>query len=153
MTEPTSPVERTAAIAPGVVGGAPRWILRAEAFAVLAAASALYSSTGASWWLFAGLFFLPDVSMLGYCFNRRIGARVYNFGHSYLGPCALLGLGLTANAAVTQALALIWIAHIGFDRAVGYGLKYPSHFTDTHLGLPFQRRQQASARGLTPRLA
>ena len=117
----------------GAATGPVRLWLRAEGAALLAAATALYAMTNGNWWLFAALFLAPDLAMLGYLRSARIGAVLYNAAHSTLGPLALAGLGA---AAVPGALppALIWLAHIGFDRALGYGLKYGSGFRDTHLG-------------------
>lgn len=118
----------------GVAGGAVRAILRLEGLAALAAAATLYAHAGASWRLFAVLFLVPDVGMLGYLAGPKVGAAAYNALHTYVGPFALaaLGFGLASQTAV--AVALVWAAHIGFDRALGYGLKFPTAFGDTHLG-------------------
>ena len=115
------------------VSGGVRLLLRLEGLALLAGAAALYGATGAPWWLFALLFLVPDLSMLGYLAGPRIGAAAYNAAHATLGPVAL---GLIGWAAAPGLLpfALIWLAHIGFDRVLGYGLKYASGFRDTHLG-------------------
>ncbi len=83
---------------------------------------------------FTLLFLVPDIFMLGYLAGPRIGAALYNAGHSYLGPLILAGVGSLANAQMPLLIALIWGAHIGIDRAIGYGLKYGSGFKDTHLG-------------------
>ena len=109
--------------------------LRLEGLAVAAISFALYARTGASWWLFAALWLLPDLSMLGYVGGRSCrGARIYNAFHSYIAP-AVLGLaGLLFHAAMTLPVALIWINHIGVDRLLGYGLKYSDGFGFTHLG-------------------
>jgi hypothetical protein len=72
--------------------------------------------------------------MLGYPINPRIGAYCYNAVHTYVGPLLLALIGLFASVPICVATALIWVAHIGFDRLLGYGLKYPTAFTDTHLG-------------------
>jgi Domain of unknown function (DUF4260) len=93
----------------------------------------LYWANGRSWWLFALLLLAPDASMVGYLAGPRFGAALYNVFHSYPLP-ALLGIfGLLAGAPLTVAVALVWFAHIGMDRLVGYGLKYPTDFKDTHL--------------------
>lgn len=123
-----------AAPAAPAVAGAPRLILRLEGAALLAAAAAGYWWTDASWWLFLILFFVPDASFAAYLAGPRIGAAAYNAVHSTVGPL-LLGLcGLQFGATAAIAVALIWLAHCGFDRMLGYGLKYPSAFQDTHLG-------------------
>lgn len=77
--------------------------------------------------------------MLGYLAGRKAGAAIYNVGHIYLLPMALAGIGLLADMPIAISIGLIWIAHIGFDRLVGYGLKYDDAFKHTHLGTPFAR--------------
>ncbi len=119
----------------GFVVGAPKAILRLEGAAVLAAALAAYSRFGADWVLFAALFLVPDLSMLGYFAGRRVGAVSYNLAHSYVLPIALAATCAALSRHDLLAPALIWIAHIGFDRMLGYGLKYGAAFGHTHLGL------------------
>ncbi len=108
-------------------------LLRAEGAAMLAAASVAYAQTGAHWGWFAGLFLAPDLMMLGYLHNTRTGAAVYNLGHTCLLPAALLAASLLFGWSATVAVALIWVAHIGFDRMLGYGLKYATGFKHSHL--------------------
>ena len=74
--------------------------------------------------------------MLGYLANARLGSVGYNVGHSYLLPAALFASGWFMGWPIVSAVALIWIAHIGFDRAVGYGLKYAAGFKINHLSAP-----------------
>jgi hypothetical protein len=119
---------------PGFVNGAPRLLLRAEGLAVATASIAAFNWSGASWWLFAGLFLAPDLSMLFYLAGPRLGAVAYNAVHVYLGPVVLLGGAMALAAPACLAAALIWCAHIGFDRALGFGLKYDEGFAFTHLG-------------------
>lgn len=119
---------------PGATLGGVTIMLRLEGALALALAVIAYSHLGASWWLFAGLFLLPDLSMLGYLADRRLGAALYNAGHTYLAPAALALLGWSQGLPVLFAPALIWAAHIGFDRLMGYGLKYGTAFSATHLG-------------------
>ncbi len=109
-------------------------LLRLEGLAVFLGAVSAYSWLGGSWPLFALLLLAPDLAMLGYRFGPGIGAAAYNAVHTYLTPAALGAAGLALGAPTMQALALIWIAHIGLDRALGYGLKYATGFGDTHLG-------------------
>jgi hypothetical protein len=109
-------------------------LLRLEGLAVLAAAVSAYAVIGGSWPLFALLLLAPDVAMVGYRFGPAVGAAAYNAVHTYLAPAALGALSLALGAPLIQALALIWIAHIGLDRALGYGLKYSTGFGDSHLG-------------------
>ena len=117
-----------------IVTGAPRALLRLEGLAMLAAASAAYAQTGQGWWLFAALLLVPDVFMLGYLVSLRLGAASYNLGHTYLSPAILGAAGFWLSSPFVTAVALIWLAHIGMDRAVGYGLKYPDAFQHTDLG-------------------
>ncbi|MDZ5513589.1 DUF4260 domain-containing protein [Vibrio fluvialis] len=93
-----------------------------------------YSTSGFSWSLFGWLFLVPDIALLGYLFNPRVGAVAYNITHSLLIPLGLAAVGVILGGSLALSLAAIWIAHIGFDRALGYGLKYGSGFTHTHLG-------------------
>ncbi len=109
-------------------------ILRAEGFAWLAVAAVAYAHVGYSWWLFAVLFLAPDISFAGYLLGPKWGAAGYNLLHTTLAPLTLGAIALALQAPLGEALALIWLAHIGFDRALGYGLKYATGFTHTHLG-------------------
>lgn len=104
-------------------------------WAVVAVASiAFYAIGGNSWWLFALLILAPDLSMLGYLAGPRVGAISYNALHILISPVLLLLAGHFGGSAIATAIALIWIVHIAIDRALGYGLKLPSGFQDTHLG-------------------
>jgi hypothetical protein len=109
-------------------------LLRLEGAAVFAAALAIYAAAGFSWPLFIVLFLAPDIAMLAYLAGPRIGAAGYNLTHTYVAALALVLAGFFSGTAAATALGLIWVAHIGFDRALGYGLKYPTSFHDTHLG-------------------
>jgi Domain of unknown function (DUF4260) len=117
----------------GVVTGMPKILLQAEGAIVLIAASFAYSQMHQSWLLFAILFFVPDIFMFGYLKNNRLGAIAYNLGHTYLVPATVLILSWLWVAQIASSIAIIWIAHIGFDRAIGYGLKYATGFKDSHL--------------------
>jgi len=127
----------------GFVTGAPRTILRAEGLAALAVSLALFAHVGGSWGMFAALFLAPDLAMLGYLAGPTLGAAAYNAAHSYVGPALLAGAAMLAGADLVLALALVWTAHIGFDRALGYGLKHPTAFGDTHLGRAGRARRPA----------
>lgn len=118
----------------GSAGGGVRTLLRLEGLAVLALSVAAYAQFGAGWGWFALLFLLPDLSFLGYLVGSRVGALAYNAAHSYAGPLVLLAAGMLGAVPALLAIALVWCAHIGFDRALGYGLKYASGFGHTHLG-------------------
>ena len=112
----------------------PRLLLRCEGAATLVVATALYGARGGAWPLFLVLLLVPDLSALGYLVNSVTGAAWYNAAHTYLVPVALGAVGLAGGHAAVLLVALIWGAHIGLDRALGYGLKYPAGFTATHLG-------------------
>lgn len=109
-------------------------IVRFEWVTVAALAIVCYAISGFSWWLFALLILAPDLSMLGYLAGPRFGAATYNALHILIAPLVLLLAGALLSGRVTTAVALIWIAHIAIDRALGYGLKLPTGFQDTRLG-------------------
>jgi hypothetical protein len=111
----------------------PRILLHAEGAAVAVAAVTLYFHGGHPWWLLLLLALAPDLSFVGYAAGPRAGAVAYNLAHTYVLPVALATIGVLAGSDWTTAVGLIWLTHIGVDRAIGYGLKYPSGFKDTHL--------------------
>jgi Domain of unknown function (DUF4260) len=120
--------------AAGFATGAVRATLRLEGAMAFACALALYARAGLSWPVFALAFLSPDLAMLAYLAGPRKGAVAYNLAHTYALALALALTGLFLGAAPAAAAGLIWIAHIGLDRALGYGLKYASGFGDSHLG-------------------
>ena len=117
----------------GVVSGGVAVLLRIEGFAAFAAALALYAYAGFSWPVFALLFLAPDLAMLAYLAGPRVGAIRYNLVHTYAIAVAVTLAGYFSGVSVATAGGLILIAHIGFDRALGFGLKYSTGFGDTHL--------------------
>jgi hypothetical protein len=119
---------------PDPVTGPPRLILRGEGLALFALASMGFAFTGLSWWLYAALFLAPDLGLAGYGAGPRTGAMVYNALHTTVLPACLAGWGAASGNMLLLGLAAIWAAHIGFDRMLGYGLKYDTGFHDTHLG-------------------
>jgi len=114
--------------------GGIRAVLRLEGLMMFIAATVMYAKSGFGWTTFALFFLVPDASFLGYLAGNRIGALAYNAAHSYIGALALFGIALILNAPALEAAAMIWCSHIGFDRALGYGLKSASGFEFTHLG-------------------
>jgi hypothetical protein len=118
----------------GAATGGVKVLLRLEGLTLFASMTGLYSIGGGSWWLFAVLFFVPDVSFAAYLAGREAGAFIYNVAHSYLAPVALMTVGFVATDSLVLSIAMIWLAHIGLDRALGYGLKYEAGFSFTHLG-------------------
>ncbi len=111
----------------------PSTFLRIEGLAVLVAAVVLYFDQGFQWWFFALLLLAPDLGMVGYAFRQRVGAAAYDVTHLEALPLALAVGGFLGGSDLALKLGLIWLAHIGMDRVLGYGLKYPTHFKDTHL--------------------
>jgi hypothetical protein len=118
----------------GAVDGGVRTLLRTEGLVLLIAAVSFYARIAGGWGWFALLFLVPDLSFAGYMLGPRIGALAYNMAHSTVGPLALAAVGIALNRHPALAVALIWLAHIGFDRALGYGLKHARGFHFTHLG-------------------
>ena len=125
--------EQASGAAAAAAGGV-RALLRLEGAVVLGVALAAYAQYGLGWGVFALWLLAPDLAMLGYLAGPRVGAALYNATHSYVGPALLLALGVLAATPWAVAGGLIWFAHIGFDRALGYGLKYAAGFGLTHLG-------------------
>jgi hypothetical protein len=118
----------------GSVSGDPLIWLRLEGVSVFLLSILLYGRSGASWWQFVLLLLIPDVAMAGYWFSAQVGAITYNLAHNYVGPMALIGgVALNRSHAGWLPYCLIWAAHIGMDRGLGYGLKYPDSFKMTHL--------------------
>lgn len=118
----------------GAATGGVKILLRLEGLTLFAGMVMLYASWDGSWLVFALLFFVPDLSFLAYLADAKFGALVYNAAHSYMAPVTLLTLGFGFASPLTLSIALIWLAHIGLDRALGYGLKYSAGFGFTHLG-------------------
>ena len=125
-------------------------IIRLEWAVVAVVAVVFYASSGVSWWLFAVLILAPDLSMLGYLGGPRIGAIAYNALHILIVPVLLLLAGHLSGSATAIAVALIWIAHIAIDRALGYGLKLSTGFQDTHLGRIGRKQQRPQSLTRSP---
>jgi hypothetical protein len=108
-------------------------IQRVEGLAILFVSTVPYARLGAGWWFFVLLLLAPDVAMIGYLVNKEIGQTIYNVAHTYTLPLLLAVAGFWFGSDLTLALGLIWLAHIGMDRTVGYGLKEAAGFKFTHL--------------------
>ena len=113
----------------------PSIILRIEGAAVFAACAYIYSAHGWSLLMFVVLFLAVDLCMLGYVAGQRAGAMIYNLFHQYLFPILLGVYALVTATDLALQIALIWMAHIGADRVLGYGLKTPNGFKTTHVQL------------------
>jgi hypothetical protein len=126
--------ETATAEAAGVVTGGLRTLLRLEGLTLFVGMTLLYGVWDGSWWVYAILFLAPDLSFAAYLVGPRTGAIVYNAAHSYMAPMALMTTGFALSSPLVLSIAMIWLAHIGIDRALGYGLKYATGFGFTHLG-------------------
>lgn len=109
-------------------------ILRAEQVAIAGAGVVLWVANGGSPLLLIPAWLLVDLSMIGYLGGARLGSITYNAAHNLVLPIALLGLGWWTDTGWLVLAAAVFITHIGLDRALGYGLKLPTDFRDTHLG-------------------
>lgn len=111
----------------------PGVLLRLESAAVFLAVLYFYHAIGASWGLLLVLFLWPDLAMLGYLVSVSLGSRLYNLAHFSALPVFLLAASYTQHRTGLITFALIWLSHLEFDRALGFGLKFPTAFKDTHL--------------------
>lgn len=109
-------------------------VLKLEYLALIGLGMAAFGQTGCSWWWFAGLFFAPDLSMLGYLVNTKAGTVCYNIFHHLAVAVLIFLIGKQSGITVLEAAGSILLAHSAFDRLLGYGLKYGSGFKHTHLG-------------------
>lgn len=110
------------------------WILRAEAITLFVSGILLYLQLGGEpWWLLL-LLLVPDISMVGYLGGPRLGALTYNLVHNLVIGLAALAIGWFAAIAPLALAGAVLVAHVGMDRSLGYGLKLPTDFKDTHLG-------------------
>jgi hypothetical protein len=125
-------------ISDGVVLKPVRAILQFESLLLFVAFIAAYWFLRANWIVFVVLLLAPDLAMLGYLRDTRLGACCYNAAHTYAGP-VILG-AVSARFYVLAPFAVIWAAHIAMDRAPGYGLKYGDSFGHAHLSM-LARRQ------------
>ncbi len=120
--------------AAGETTGGVRTLLRIEGVTLFVGMTLLYGVWGGSWWIYAALFFVPDLSFLAYLAGPRAGAAFYNAMHTYMLPLILSFVGFGMALPLTLSISMIWMAHIGIDRALGLGLKYDAGFGFTHLG-------------------
>jgi hypothetical protein len=116
-----------------VVARLPAVLLRLEGLVLFGAALALYVREDYPILLLIALFLAPDLSFLGLAGGYRLAAVAYDAAHTYVGPILLASAALIAEWTLGVELGLIWLAHIGIDRALGYGLRYPDAFNETHL--------------------
>jgi len=108
--------------------------LRLEGAAAFVAGLALFGWLGGPWLLAIPFLLVPDFSMVGYLRGPRVGAVTYNAVHNWAVGLGLIAVGLAVDSAPIAIAGAILVAHVGMDRAAGYGLKFPTSFGDTHLG-------------------
>ena len=133
-TIPFASVARPTTQREGMTSGAVRGWLRLEGLAALGASLVLYGVSGGDWLFLVPLLLLPDLSALGFVAGSRVGTFTYNLFHNWAPGFVALGLGIWSASPEVQLVAASLIGHVGMDRAVGYGLKLPGSFHDTHLG-------------------
>ena len=117
-----------------MVVGTPRLLLRLEGVALVIGSLLAFRATGEPWWLVPATVLLPDLTMAGYLGGARVGSDLYNAAHATPLPAVVAAVGWWQGNALVVALGVIWLAHIGLDRLLGYGLKYDDSFQHTHLG-------------------
>ncbi|WLR42387.1 DUF4260 domain-containing protein [Bacillus carboniphilus] len=110
-----------------------RILLHGEGLFVLLTTVYIYSINEFSWVLFLLFLLVPDVSMVGFLINNRVGARIYNLFHTYILSLSAILIGFYFLSDIFLMMGLVWTAHISIDRLLGLGLKYQSSFQDTHL--------------------
>lgn len=108
-------------------------ILRLESLLFLLGSLYFYYLLSGNWMLFFLFLLLPDVSMIGYLKSKRLGSITYNLIHNFTLPLLMIAVGFLLNNLTTHALGLILLAHVAMDRLLGFGLKYPTAFKDTHM--------------------
>ena len=84
-------------------------------------------------WMFFVFLLAPDITAIGYIFNKKVGSFIYNFGHNLILPLLLAASFLKFPKDYLMIISLIWLAHIFLDRLLGYGLKYQDSFNKTHI--------------------
>ena len=111
-----------------------KWLLKIEELLMFLLGVCAFQTLTYSWWWFLVLLMLPDIGMLGYLVNPRIGAITYNLCHHKALAVALFLLGTNVNVQALQLVGIILFSHASLDRVFGYGLKYFDDFKNTHLG-------------------
>jgi len=107
--------------------------VKGEGLFVMLLSVYLFNTLDVSWLVFVLLILSPDIFMVGYLKNKKLGAQLYNIGHSYITSVILIMVGLVFNYQLITAIGIIFSAHTGLDRFLGFGLKYETHFKETHI--------------------
>ncbi len=131
--EPAGPLAASPTALDATTPWVRRW-LRAEGVAAFVGGVAAWVALGAPWPWFVVLLLVPDIVMAGYLRGPHAGAIAYNIAHNWAIGGAVAGLGLAFSLPGVTLAGVLLVAHTGMDRALGYGLKYPTAFQDTHLG-------------------
>lgn len=108
-------------------------LLKLEYFGLFLFSIILFSQLDFAWWIYPLLFLVPDIGMLGYLINNKIGAYTYNLCHHLGVAVAFLMYGALMTNPLCTLFGTILLGHSSFDRLVGYGLKYTDSFKHTHL--------------------
>ncbi|MBK9247259.1 MAG: DUF4260 domain-containing protein [Ignavibacteria bacterium] len=117
-------------------------LLQLEELALFALGVVFFSTLGYSWWTFLGLILAPDIGMLGYLVNSKVGAVSYNLLH-HRGIAIVVGLlGFSLSIPILTLTGTILFTHAAMDRMLGYGLKYSDNFAHTHLGMIGQKNPE-----------
>lgn len=116
-------------------------ILKLEELAMFLGCAAIFYISKVDWWWYLLLLLGPDVSMIGYAWNNKAGAFLYNlFHHKGVAVCFIISgllIQLTGDAQLKDWLinpGILLIGHSSMDRFFGFGLKYERGFSFTHLG-------------------
>ena len=110
-------------------------LLKLEGLALFGLSIFWFAQLGYAWWWYPLLFFVPDVSMVGYLGGTRAGAVVYNLIHHHAVSLGLYVLGFFLHVPLLQLAGVILLGHSSLDRVLGYGLKHSDSFQNTHLGV------------------
>lgn len=111
-----------------------KWLLKLELASLVILSVWLFSQLELSWWLYPVLFLVPDIGMIGYIINSKLGAWTYNLTH-HLGLATILVMvGVIVGVQVIELAGIVMLGHSAFDRLFGFGLKYEDGFKHTHLG-------------------
>lgn len=109
-------------------------ILKLEELGQFLLSILLFSYLNFEWWIFPICILLPDISMIGYLFNTKIGALLYNIFHHKLLGILIIALGFFLDIPLLELSGIILFGHSAMDRIFGYGLKFSDDFKHTHLG-------------------
>jgi len=116
-------------------------LLKLEEAALFVLCLFLFNQLPFAWWWFPALLLAPDVAMVGYLINPKIGAYVYNLFHHRLTAAAVACYGVASGNVYWQLAAIMLFAHISMDRLMGFGLKYEDSFNHTNLGITGKHKE------------